>query len=562
MSKTESVLFKLGADVSGLTQGLAKGRAGLKDMEKGAEGLTGKLVGLAGILGVGLGFAGATREALQFADSVTKVAQQTGLSTDAVQRLAFFATQTGSSLEQVTSLVTKMQVNLVKAADGTEAQADAFAHLKINTETFFRLNPEEQLMAVAKGMSEISNPADRAATAVAALGKAGAESIPMLLEMAEKGDALNAQFDRMGGPMSANAIKALDTIGDTASATGQAVRNFAGELLALGAPAILGALEGITTFFAALRHSISGGDNELATVTGQIDELANRIAYMNKTNPFPDAFMKAQITNAEKELAILKERELVLIDAPMKEAQAKMAAAKLAPAPAEELADLVVHGEARKAIVLTGQMAEQEAKRLLLLDYQTAVEKMVNDHETRVTDIVRGQAQSRYDFQQLTLGQQATMVSDKLIEMTAATAQHSKTMFAINKAASLSKAIVDGYEAVQSAYKFGTGIGGPPVGAAFAAVAVAATAANIQAIAKTQFNGGGAGQAPSNATQAPTPVTQAGGSNGGGGNAGGGSVMHIQGITPDSLISGKMVRAMADRLTDHVRDGGRVEWAQ
>jgi hypothetical protein len=132
-------------------------------------------------------------------------------------------------------------------------------------------------------------------------------------------------------------------------------------------------------------------------------------------------------------------------------------------------------------------------------------------------------------------------------------------MFAINKAASLAKATVDGYEAVMASYKFGAGIGGPYVGAAFAAVAAAAAASNIAAIAKTQFNGGGAGLAPSQATQPNVPVTQQGGGQGGGGaNAGG--VLNVTGVNPASMFDGKTVRGLAERISEYVKDGGTVRF--
>lgn len=561
MAKTESVLFKLGADVSGLTSGLAKGRAGMKDLEKGADGLATKLLGLAGVLGVGLGFASAAREALEFADAVTKVSGSTGMSTDAVQRLAFFATQTGTTLDAVAGAVSKMQISLVKAADGTEKQAEAFASLGINTETFFRLDPEAQLMAVARGLEGIANPADKAAVAQIALGKSYAETLPLMHDMATKGEELAATFDKMGGPMTADAIKALDGIGDAASVTGQSVRNFAGEILYLASPAIIGALEGITTFFASLRHSLSGGNNELAMVTGQIDEMAKRLEYMSRTNPFPDAFMQNQIDKTQMELDLLRKREQLLIDTPYKEAMAKLAAAKIAPDPAQELEDIIVHAEERRKVVLAADLLEMQERYAQQQEWEAIIQADILDHQEAISGIEAAEMDARAQFSTMSLSQQAATVTGKLVAMTEATAQHSKTMFAINKAASLANATVAGYESVMSSYKFGANIGGPYVGAAFAAVAAVAAAANISAIAKTSFNGGGAGLAPSNATQSPVPTTPAGGQGGGGGaNAGG--VMRVEGISPDSILTGRMVKNMAEKLNDFVRDGGRVEWAQ
>lgn len=59
----------------------------------------------------------------------------------------------------------------------------------------------------------------------------------------------------------------------------------------------------------------------------------------------------------------------------------------------------------------------------------------------------------------------------------------SKELAAIGKAAAIAQATIDGYAAIQGAYKQGSIIGGPPLGAAFAAAAGAATAVNISKIA-------------------------------------------------------------------------------
>lgn len=554
MAKTESVLFKLGADVSGLTKGLAQGRAGLKDVENSANSLTNKLVGLAGVLGAGIGFAAASAEALRFADSVDHIAKQTHISTDAVQRLAFFASQTGNTLEQVTTAIGKMQENLVKAADGTEKQADAFAKLGINTETFFRLNPDEQLQQVAEGLAAIKNPADQAATAVAVLGKTGKDDIPLLLDMANKAGELNAQFERMGGPMSAETIAKLDGIGDAASTTGQSVRNFAGEILALASPAIIGAMQGITDFFAGLRHGIGGGErNAISDIDDQITDVEQRIARGPGFRQPAEAWV-ANKKALEEELAMLHAKQAAVMAANDAEAMAKFDASKRAAPQAEELQDIVVHEAAKREARLTGEQATQLAIIELDQAYHQQVEEAVRKHEENKTEIERGEAQKRYDFQQMTLDNQVSLVADKLIAMTAATAQHSRAMFEINKVASIAKATIDGYEAVQSSYKFGASIGGPVVGAAFAAVAVAATAANISAIAKTQFNGGGKGVSPNNATQAPIPVTQAGGG-GGGGN---GQTLRVEGLSGDQFFTAGTVRTLAGKLLEFQKDGGQV----
>jgi hypothetical protein len=68
---------------------------------------------------------------------------------------------------------------------------------------------------------------------------------------------------------------------------------------------------------------------------------------------------------------------------------------------------------------------------------------------------------------------------------------HSKKMFEVGKAAAIAGALVDGYAAVVGAYKAGAKIGGPVLGAAYAATAAAAVATQINAIRSQSFGSKG-----------------------------------------------------------------------
>ncbi len=70
----------------------------------------------------------------------------------------------------------------------------------------------------------------------------------------------------------------------------------------------------------------------------------------------------------------------------------------------------------------------------------------------------------------------------------------SRKLFEIGKAAALASAVVSGYDAAVTNYAKGSKIGGPPLGAAFAAASLAATFAQVRAIQSTSFGGSGSGQ--------------------------------------------------------------------
>lgn len=89
--------------------------------------------------------------------------------------------------------------------------------------------------------------------------------------------------------------------------------------------------------------------------------------------------------------------------------------------------------------------------------------------------------------------------------------QHSRKLFELTKAAKLAEAAINVPSTVMKAYEFGTGIGGPIVGAAMGAAALAAQLSQLKAIQSASFGGGssgaggGAGASASSVAQSQQP---------------------------------------------------------
>lgn len=132
-------------------------------------------------------------------------------------------------------------------------------------------------------------------------------------------------------------------------------------------------------------------------------------------------------------------------------------------------------------------------------------EGMEEQHRKKLEDIIKRSGTDIQKWEIMTTKERAKSVLGELQNMTNGVTQQSRFMFNVNKAASLANAILKGYESIQNAYAFGSRFGGPFGGAAMAAVAAVATAAQVRAIASTQF---GSSAAPSVAgTTAAPPVS-------------------------------------------------------
>lgn len=168
--------------------------------------------------------------------------------------------------------------------------------------------------------------------------------------------------------------------------------------------------------------------------------------------------LQDQRDTAEQELALQRENELRRLEGLQEVSSLREA---------QELADIQHHEDQKFAI----QIRSAGQFRGLLIDLKK--------------------------FEESNAQERASIALGLGAQIAGALASTSKTAFQIQKAFAIAQAVVDGKAAVVGAYKIGASIGGPPVGAAFAAAAGLAVGAQIAGIASTQFNGGAGGSSGS-----------------------------------------------------------------
>jgi hypothetical protein len=556
-SKTDAILLKIGADVSGASKGIndLKGQVGglSNAVESGAQ----TLMRFAAVAVAGLGLKNAIANALEFGDAMTKMSQQTGMSTDAVQRLDFIASQTGTSIESIVGAVGKMQRAMVDSADGGKKLAEAIGYSHDQVVALFAMSPDEQFMTLAAEIAAISDPAEQTAAAMAAFGKSGAELLPTLKAIGEDAEGLSAAFDEVGGPVSADAIKALDDMGDAASRVGTATKSFAAELIALAAPAVIAAMDTVTAFFGGLRVLTGQGANEMVNLDNKILNLQDTLKRGNYISPFGTPEQNAKLkADLEAQLISLQEQYTKLANKGMEAAQAQIAARKavIAMGP-QELEDIIVMEKLKRETKLAEVDTTNAELLLQFQEWNKIVEEEGQAHAERMTQIEIAALDEQALWYAKSYSERAGIVAGELEGITAGVAQHNKVLFNINKAAGIANAIVSMHEGVAKSlatYPM-------PMAAVMAAVHAAAGLARVSAIASTQYQGGGKGAAPSQAGTPATPTVPAGNGNGGGGGGGGGQdTLRVQGLGPGDIFSGSMVRGLAAKLLEYQADGGRV----
>ena len=179
----------------------------------------------AGLLAAGAAiaapFALATGVFARFGDMLDKASQRTGLTVEALSELGFAAERSGAALEDVEKSVRRLQVSVRNGTIGLQTIVRAFDELGLSADDLASLSPEDQFLAIAEGLSRISDPGRRAALAVELLGKSGAKLLPLLALGAGGIEALRLEARALGLTIDTetaiSAAKFTDALGDLRS---------------------------------------------------------------------------------------------------------------------------------------------------------------------------------------------------------------------------------------------------------------------------------------------------------------------------------------------------------
>jgi len=188
-------------------------------------------------------------------------------------------------------------------------------------------------------------------------------------------------------------------------------------------------------------------------------------------------------------------------------------------------------------------------------EHQQMMRGLAEQHHDKLNAIEQRAADERQRIQEQEAQARQAVVDGMMNNMVSLMNSGSKEMFRIGKIAAVAQALLAGREAVVNSYNAGTRIGGPPLGAAFAATAVAATAAQIASVKSTTFGGGavtggstggGGTSAIAQGPQQPEQQSPAGGT------------LTVEGISSSSLFSGDAVKELAEELLSYQRRGGEI----
>lgn len=601
--KIAEVAVRIGADTKGLRTGLRETETALDKLK--AAGLAATKALAAGAVTAATAVAALTAHGIALGDELADAADKIGLTVTQLAGLRYSAQFAGIESAKLEAGMAKLGMQVSKAASGNKEATASLHALGLSAEELRKLPLDEQMLRVADALEGVKNQTDKLRLSQELFGRgAGTSFVGYFKQGTAAIREQLAEAQRLGMHMDTTQKRVVSEAADAADKLKTAYDGLSIQLAATLGPAIKAATDRMTEFLVAVKDTLplltswlgltasadlsdaalaqSLNDATLALIKNNAAYEQNRKVRAEIEGKFGKGMARTQLDGAANKL--LEERNALIEKRTELEAQAaarmKAAAAGSASGAVEDTDPVIAAAKKNheKSAAYANSLfasatdtleAEYAAsiKRLEDLDvemYGTKIEaltswqdierEMAQQHESYLTKIKREGVDQRLEFEKKTTMEKTAFVLDDLKNMTAGVAQHSKTMFKVNKALALADVAVT---LPATILKSLNNSGGYPWGLPAAAAALATGVAQINAIKRTQFEGGGGGTTPSAAASSPVVNGQPQAAAGGGG-GGGNQRLTVEGLSADSLMTGSSVRMLAQKLLEFQKDGGTV----
>ncbi|MGA0081797.1 MAG: phage tail tape measure protein, partial [Ilumatobacteraceae bacterium] len=214
----------------------AKDLAILKTIEIGRALIDG-VTALAGALSSAAASAkGLFDDARNAIDAVGKLADQTGVSAEAIQAYGLAAQLSGVSTEEFARSLQKMTVRLGELEEGTDA--DIFGELGLSINKLREQGAEETFEQIADAISGLATDAERAAAANQIFGRTGVTLLPLLNQGAEALKVQRQEAEALGLVLTGDQVDSVEAMNDSFTKIGATINGIVGQVTSYLAPTI------------------------------------------------------------------------------------------------------------------------------------------------------------------------------------------------------------------------------------------------------------------------------------------------------------------------------------
>ena len=151
---------------------------------KKVQGSVKKTTGMLKGMGMAIGAAGIVAgisKTINYFDRIDKIATRLGMSAEALQRLGHAAELSGSNMEQLQGIMTRLERRTGEALqNSTGSQAQRFKELNVEVEAFSNLNPEDKILAIADAFNALGGTEKSIASLMGLLDTEVRELLPLL----------------------------------------------------------------------------------------------------------------------------------------------------------------------------------------------------------------------------------------------------------------------------------------------------------------------------------------------------------------------------------------------
>jgi hypothetical protein len=257
----ENNIRRLGNSMQGLQGQVKNAQLSFNNLKASVAGFASAIAGTA-IVG---GLAAVVKQGIDAGDALNRMQIITGISAKALTGIGNQAKLADVDMGTLTKGLTKLSVNVVKAASGNAELAQKFKDLGINIkDAKGNVQPTDAILKqLADRFADMPDGAQKAAAAVALFGKSGADLIPMLNDGA-------AAMEKFTYKISDDFAARSDLFNDTLTTLEIQTKGFGLELT----DALLPALQSILEEFAKLFDSKNDWTSLFKVITGGLRVVA------------------------------------------------------------------------------------------------------------------------------------------------------------------------------------------------------------------------------------------------------------------------------------------------
>jgi hypothetical protein len=199
--KAGEAYYELSLKGGALTKGLQRMQAKMKAFAASAKSIGAKMAGMGAAIRAP--FAAAEGIFAEMGTQMADAAEKTGATVESLSQLKYAAEQSNVGFDELQNGLRKMQKGIGEAEQGNGEAVKSFRKLGISVSELKSLSPDKQFELIADKISQVSDPAERAAISMEVFGKSGDELLPLLMNGAKGIDGLMKKADELGFTMSA-----------------------------------------------------------------------------------------------------------------------------------------------------------------------------------------------------------------------------------------------------------------------------------------------------------------------------------------------------------------------